>query len=101
MKMLNLNPRLFYGLLIILTIFLGLFSRTKFIPEWIYPYLGDILYALMFYWIFALFYPKKNPIIILCLGVGTCFLIEVSQLYQDHWLEFYLDYKLRILSGTL
>ncbi|MEN7551245.1 DUF2809 domain-containing protein [Rapidithrix thailandica] len=79
--------RIRYALLTVLTIGAGLFSRTEFIPEIIYPYLGDILYALMIFWIIGFLFPKMNPLRIACLSIGACFLIEISQLIQADWLN--------------
>ena len=78
--------RIVYFSLIIVTIFLGLMSRKPFIPQLIYPYLGDILYTLMFYWIFGFIWPKKSSSFVLVMSVGICYLIELSQLIQQPWI---------------
>ncbi|MFK7970906.1 MAG: DUF2809 domain-containing protein [Bacteroidia bacterium] len=75
--------RLQYFLLTLITIGVGLFSRTRFIPELIYPYLGDFLYTLMFYFLFAFLFPKNAPKYHLMLSIGLCFLIEICQLNQS------------------
>jgi len=75
--------RFLYFILTIITIGLGLFSRTKFIPDFIYPYLGDFLYTLMFYFLFAFLLIKNTPKHHLILSIGLCFLIEISQLNQS------------------
>lgn len=79
--------RLHYFLFIILTVALGLFSRSRFIPELIYPYLGDVLYALMFFFIVGFLFPRMSTLGVFLLSVGCCFLIEVSQLYQAEWIN--------------
>ena len=53
------RSRLLYFLLIVGTIGIGLASRSSFIPKVIYPYLGDALYTLMFYWVFGFLFPQS------------------------------------------
>ncbi|MCB0632186.1 MAG: DUF2809 domain-containing protein [Lewinella sp.] len=79
--------RLHYFLFIILTIALGLLSRTGIVPKFIYAYLGDALYALMFFFIFAWLFPRLSTIRVFLLCVGFCYLIECSQLYQADWIN--------------
>lgn len=85
--MLKANSSVTYSILTCITIGLGLMSRTTYIPELIYPYLGDVLYALMFYWIFATLFPNIKVSHLFYLAVGSCFLIEISQLYQAEWIN--------------
>jgi len=86
--------RLHYVAFIGITIAFGLFSRSSFIPEVIYPYIGDILYATMFFFIFGFLLPQKSSINIALLAIGTCYLIEISQLYQAEWINQIRSYKL-------
>lgn len=81
-------------LYILLTIGLGLLSRTRFIPDWIYPYLGDMLYALMFFFITGFVFPRLHSWKIVLISVGFCFLIELSQLYQADWINTLRSYRL-------
>ncbi|MFK8005016.1 MAG: DUF2809 domain-containing protein [Saprospiraceae bacterium] len=76
-----------YLFFIILTIGVGLFSRSRFISELIYPYLGDLLYCLMFYFIFGFLFPKMKSVNVLLSCVAVCFAIEISQLIQVDWLN--------------
>jgi hypothetical protein len=76
-----------YFFFFILTIALGLMSRTAVIPKIIYPYLGDTLYALMFFFIFAWLFPRMSTLKVASLCIGFCFLIECSQLYQADWIN--------------
>lgn len=85
--MLKAKSSITYSIFTCITIGLGLLSRTTYIPELIYPYLGDVLYALMFYWIFATLFPNKKVSNLFYLAVGSCFLIEISQLYQAEWIN--------------
>ena len=78
--------RLFYFFIVILVIGLGLFSRTDFIPASIYPYLGDALYAMMFYFLIGFLFPNLSSFHTFLLSLGICFLIEITQLYQSDWI---------------
>lgn len=79
--------RIHYLIFILLTIGMGLFSRSKIIPELIYPYLGDLLYCLMFYFVVGFLFPKMKSVNVLLYCVTICFAIEVSQLIQVDWLN--------------
>ncbi len=79
--------RIHYLIFIFLTIGIGLFSRSRFIPDLIYPYLGDMLYCLMFYFIIGFLFPKMKSVNALLYCVTLCFIIEISQLIQVDWLN--------------
>ena len=83
----KLNRRVVYLGCLVVTIGCGLFSRTAYIPSMIYPYIGDVFYALMMYWIFALLFPNNQRLKLWIYAVGLCILIECSQLYQADWLN--------------
>ncbi len=86
--------RYLYFLIIILVVVLGLFSRTKYIPDFIYPYLGDFLYCLMFYFILGFLFPKKKIVQITLISILICFLIEFQQLYQTEWIKNIRSHRL-------
>ncbi len=73
--------------LIIGTIGLGLASRSGFTPRVIYPYLGDMLYALMIYFMIGFLWRKASSFTVAALCLLVCFAIELSQLYQAEWLN--------------
>ncbi|MEQ8703946.1 MAG: DUF2809 domain-containing protein [Phaeodactylibacter sp.] len=79
--------RILYLFFIICTIGLGLASRARFIPELIYPYLGDVFYALMIFWIIGFLFPKMSSKRVTLISILTCFLIEFSQLYHAEWMN--------------
>jgi glycopeptide antibiotics resistance protein len=79
--------RILYLFLIISTIALGLASRAAFIPEFIYPYLGDVFYALMIFWMTRLLFPRISSEKAALISILFCFLIEFSQLYQAEWIN--------------
>ena len=79
--------RLIYIFLVITTIVIGLLSRADFIPILIYPYLGDVLYALMVFFLLGLLFPSMPSIKLTLFAIIICFLIELSQLYQADWIN--------------
>ncbi|MEO1437685.1 MAG: DUF2809 domain-containing protein [Bacteroidota bacterium] len=87
MKKSTKQLRIKYLFAIMITIGVGLFSRKPFIPELIYPYLGDVLYAVMFYFIVAFWIPNASIFNKLLWSIGICFAIESSQLIQSNWLN--------------
>ncbi len=86
----NAHParkRMHYLAFIIGTIALGLGSRTSAVPDFIYPYLGDALYALMIFFILGFLLRKATSFQLLALAIIVCFSIELSQLYQADWIN--------------
>ena len=86
--------RILYLVLIIFTIGIGLMSRASFIPKSVLPYLGDILYTLMFYFILGFLFPEMSKAKVAVISIGLCFLIEISQFYQADWINEIRSYKL-------
>ena len=79
--------RFLYFAIILCVIALGLGSRTSCIPDIIYPYLGDFLYAVMMYFISAFLFSKASSKTIAIMAVGICFSIEFIQLYEAPWIH--------------
>lgn len=96
--MLKLNDmqrnRLLYFALTLITIATGLFSRSSYIPEFIYPYAGDILYATMFFFVFGFLFPKLSTHKVAAISILLCYGIEFLQLYQADWIENIRGYKI-------
>ena len=86
--------RKIYLILIIITIFLGLLSRTDLIPELIYPYIGDFFYSLMFFIIIGFLFPNMKTLKTGLISTGICYSIELFQLYQSDWINSIRNYKL-------
>lgn len=77
------KPGLYYFLFFLGTIVLGLSSRTiKGIPLFI----GDMLYAIMIYFIMHFLFPKAATKIIALVSLLVCYVIETLQLYQADWI---------------
>ena len=76
-----------YTFLLLATVVIGLLSRADFIPKLIYPYLGDVLYTLMIFFLLGLFFPTMHSLKLALLAIAISFLIEISQLYQADWIN--------------
>lgn len=82
------RSRFNYALLAALTIAFGLASRrfSHFLPEWMAKNAGDVLYAVMVYWLLGLCLPRLSPrrralgTFLFCLG------IELLKFVQAPWL---------------
>jgi len=76
--------RITYGCLIIITIISGLLSRHfSFIPLFI----GDILWALMAYFIMRFLFVHKPVKFLVIVSLSFCYAIELSQLYKAPWIN--------------
>ena len=81
-------------LLICLTILIGLVSRTSYVPELLFPYAGDFLYALMFFFIVGFAFPKLESIKVAGVAVLICYCIEGSQLLEFDFLNKLRSHRL-------
>ena len=79
--------RKIYFVLIILTIILGLGSRIAIIPVFIYPYLGDYFYTIMYFFIIGFLFPNMKILKVTLISIGLCYVIEIFQLYQADWIN--------------
>jgi glycopeptide antibiotics resistance protein len=68
---------------------LGLSTRyiTTHLPSWINLYLGDILWALMIFFLFGLIFRNRETRWISALAFIFSFSIEISQLYHSQWID--------------
>ena len=79
--------RFYQVLYIAVTIVLGLFSRTGYFPDFLYGYLGDALYALMFFFGIGFILPMSNTLKVASITLLFCFAIEFSQFYHADWID--------------
>ncbi|WP_026477188.1 ribosomal maturation YjgA family protein [Alkaliphilus transvaalensis] len=79
--------RTIYLILIIIVVLLGLVSRTDHFPRWVHLYVGDILWALMIFFIIGLIFKEKSTLWIMISAISFTFFIEFSQLYQATWIN--------------
>ena len=78
-----MKTRIYYFLFICFIIILGLVSRKiDFIPLAV----GDILYAVMMYFIVRFLFVKSSKNFVAITSLLICFSIEFLQLYQDSWI---------------
>jgi glycopeptide antibiotics resistance protein len=82
-----MKKRIYYFLIFILVIALGLASRSEWVPKLIYPYLGDTLYAVMMFFFIASLAPSRSSSYCFSVALLICFSIELSQLYQAEWIQ--------------
>ena len=67
------------------TIGLGLGCRRPFAPELAQLYLGDVLWGVLFFLLFAWLWPRSSSTKLGWCAAATTELIELSQLYQADW----------------
>ena len=78
-----MKKRIYYFLFICFIIIVGLVSRKiDFIPLNV----GDILYAVMMYFIVRFLFVKSSKNFVAITSLLICFSIEFLQLYQDSWI---------------
>ncbi|WP_338766904.1 DUF2809 domain-containing protein [Bernardetia sp. ABR2-2B] len=96
--------RKIYFLLIVLTITIGLVSRTEFISSFITEHFGDYLYAILFFLIFGFIFTKVQTYRMFLLTLLFCYGIEFFQLYQPktaNWISFIRSYEVsRLILGN-
>ncbi len=78
------TARIFYLIRIIITIGFGLLSRkVAGIPLWV----GDVLWALMVFYIVRFIWIDKPIKTIIIISLAFCYAIEFGQLYQAVWIN--------------
>ncbi len=82
------RSRFHYAILAALTIALGLASRhfSRFLPGWMAKNAGDVLYAVMAYWLLGLLLPRLSPLRVALLTFLFCLGIELLKFVQIPWL---------------
>src|SRR5687768_1137887 len=82
-RLLHMKTRARYFLIICLIIILGLLSRKAgFIPV----FAGDILYAMMIYFIMRFLFLKSKRFATAAASLLICYIIEFLQLYKAEWI---------------
>lgn len=78
------KKRVVYFTLVCVVILLGLISRQlSFVPL----FTGDLLWAVMMFFIVRVIFPKRAPMLIVFISLILCYAVEVSQLYQAEWIN--------------
>jgi hypothetical protein len=80
---------LIYLVLAIITMLLGLASRSSLIvlPEFLRNYAGDTLWALLVFWLFRSLQPLAPVLYSFALAICFSFFIEFSQFYHAPWID--------------
>ncbi|WP_248926223.1 DUF2809 domain-containing protein [Paenibacillus hamazuiensis] len=83
-----MKARAKYILAVIVTIVLGLGSRTNtsLLPDFVAKHFGDALWAAMIYFGIRVWLIRTPLPIAFALCLGFCYVIELSQLYQADWI---------------
>ena len=78
----------FYALLLGLTVVLGLASRrfSFLLPFWLAKNAGDVLYAVMAFWLVGFLFPRLPTLRAALAAVLFCFGIEFLKFVQVPWL---------------
>ncbi|MFK7910701.1 MAG: DUF2809 domain-containing protein [Akkermansiaceae bacterium] len=84
-----IRSRLYYTVLLGLTICVGLFSRSSFVhADTVFGrYAGDILWASAVFWSIAAVFPKCSPWRLASITAIISYAVELSQLYHAEWIE--------------
>lgn len=89
MRKLSDCNRLFYLIMVLVVMCLGLLSRklNGYIPDIIDILLGDSLWALMIYFLIRMLFINLSKKKAASYGLLFCFVIELSQLYHSGWID--------------
>ena len=84
-----LRNRLIYFALALITMLLGLASRSSLVvlPEFLSVFAGDVLWALMVFWLFRTMQPLALILHSAILALCFTFAIEFTQLYNAPWID--------------
>ena len=93
------RSRGFYCLLAGVTIFLGLASRRvdRYLPGMLHKNTGDVLWAIMAFWLWALFLPRRSTAAIAGITALFSLCVELFKLFHTPWLDALRD----TLTGRL
>lgn len=77
-----------YALLLPATVLLGLASRkfSALLPWWMAKNAGDVLYAVMAYWLVGVCFPRLSPVRTALAAGVFCFAIEFLKFSHAPWL---------------
>ena len=78
-----------YFILVITVMILGLGVRrfSVYFPNWINLYFGDVLWALMIFFIFGLLFRTRETRWVTAGALLFSYSIEISQLYHSQWID--------------
>ena len=79
-----IKSRLIYFILIVVGILLGLSSRRIALVPAI---TGDVLWAIMVFLMIRFLFIRKSLKFVALISLSFCYLIEMSQLYHEPWID--------------
>jgi len=84
-----IRNRIIYGIAIVVTMLIGLFSRSGLVPmpRFVVLYVGDGIWALLVFWIACFFKPTWPLKYRVAAALAFAYAIEFSQLYQADWIN--------------
>jgi hypothetical protein len=82
------HTRVYVLIMVVITV-LGLPARMiqDQLPTWYVQYFGDYLWAMLLFFIFALFFRNMSTLKVAAVTLLFTYSIEVSQLFHPQWLE--------------
>ena len=84
-----IRNRIIYGIAIVVTMLVGLFSRSGLVPmpRFVVLYVGDGIWALLVFWLACFFKPEWSLKYRVAAALVFAYAIEFSQLYQADWIN--------------
>lgn len=78
-----------YFFLVLIVVILGLGSRSfsKYFPNWINLYLGDVLWGLMIFFLCGFLFRTKETRVVTARALIISYAVEISQLYHSPWID--------------
>ena len=83
------RSRIIYSIFVLITIGLGLLSRSSdiLLPVFLATYAGDTLWGLMVFWMFCVLFVTKKTWIVFLYAILFSYSIEFSQFYHAEWID--------------
>lgn len=84
-----MRTRIIYGIVLIITMLVGLFSRSELVPmpRFVLLYVGDGIWAMLVFWLVCFLKPAWPLKYRVAAALAFAYAIEFSQFYQADWLN--------------
>lgn len=84
-----MRHRIIYGVAIIVTMLVGLFSRSELVPmpQFVLLYVGDGIWAMLVFWLACFLKPAWPLKYRVAAALAFAYAIEFSQFYQADWIN--------------
>ena len=85
----SIRNRIVYGFALVVTMLVGLFSRSEMVPlpRFILLYMGDGIWALLVFWLICFLKPAWPLKYRVAAALVFAYAIEFSQFYQGDWIN--------------